>query len=56
MISLPRKKCDCYVVFFRVRSELSQSADCRSERSRISSELHPRWAAKENEVVEVQDD
>ena len=55
-------KCDCHesddrnAVSSRACSELSQSADCLSVRSHVSSELHVRQAEDEDEVVQVQDD
>ena len=33
------KECDCHAVALRACSELSQSADCKSERPRVWSEL-----------------
>ena len=51
-----QEKCDCHVVSLCVWSELFQSADCLSERSRVSSGLHSCQAEDEDEAVRVQDD
>ena len=47
---------DVAVVSLRVRSELSQSADSQSERSRASFGQHSSQAEEEDEIVQVVDD
>ena len=47
---------DVAVVSLRVRSELSQSADCQPERSRASFGQHASQAEEEDEIVQVLDD